>query len=153
MRVLVVNGPNLKLLGTREPAIYGRETLEGILARLTAYAATRGVSITAVQSDDEGALVEAIGAARGCCDGIVINPAAYTHTSVALRDALSACGVPSVEVHLSNTHRRESFRHTSLTAPVCVGQVMGFGGSGYVLALEGLLAHIESEKEKNHAKG
>lgn len=152
MRVLVLNGPNLKLLGTREPSIYGHETLDDIVARLTAFASARGVSVTAVQSDDEGALVAAIGEARGRYDGILINPAAYTHTSVAVRDALSACEIPAVEVHLSNTHRRESFRHASLTVPVCVGQVMGFGGTGYLLALEGLLAHIENEKGKSHGK-
>ena len=152
MKILVVNGPNLKLLGTREPSIYGRETLEGVVARVREYAAGKGVEVTAFQSDLEGALVEVIGAARGVYQGIVINPAAYTHTSVAVRDALAACGVPAVEVHLSNTHRREPFRHTSLTASVCVGQVMGFGGGGYVLALEGLLQHIEQEERKNHEK-
>jgi 3-dehydroquinate dehydratase-2 len=145
MKVLVVNGPNLKLLGTREPSIYGRETLDSILRRLTAYAAGKGVGVETFQSDEEGALVAALGGARGVFDGIVINPAAYTHTSVALRDALSACGVPAVEVHLSNTHKREPFRHESLTVPVCVGQVMGFGGAGYLLALDGLLQYLESQ--------
>lgn len=145
MRMLVLNGPNLKLLGTREPSIYGRETLEGIMRRLAVYAAEKGVQVDAVQSDDEGTLVAAIGAARGVYDGIVINPAAYTHTSVALRDALAACGVPAVEVHLSNTHKREAFRHVSLTAPVCVGQVMGFGGAGYLLALEGLVQYLDAQ--------
>ena len=142
MKILLLNGPNLRLLGTREPSIYGNETLDAIVQRVTEYAARRGVAVTALQSDVEGALVEAIGAARGSFDGIVINPAAYTHTSVAIRDALSACGVPAVEVHLSNTHRREPFRHASLTVPVCIGQVMGFGAHGYVLALEGLLKHL-----------
>jgi 3-dehydroquinate dehydratase-2 len=101
----------------------------------------------------EGALVEAIGAARGVYDGIVINPAAYTHTSVAVRDALAACGLPAVEVHLSNTHKREAFRHRSLTVPACVGQIMGFGGFGYVLALEGLLQHIEQRNTEHAEKG
>jgi 3-dehydroquinate dehydratase-2 len=145
MKILVVNGPNLKLLGTREPSIYGRETLVSIVERLTAYAAAKGVVVEAVQSDEEGVLVAAIGAARGVYDGIVINPAAYTHTSVALRDALSACGVPAVEVHLSNTHKREAFRHESLTVPVCVGQVLGFGGAGYVLAFDGLVQYLETQ--------
>ena len=149
MKILVVNGPNLKLLGTREPAIYGRETLDGILRRLTHYAAGKGICVEAVQSDDEGALVAAVGAARGAYDGIVINPAAYTHTSVALRDALAACGVPAVEVHLSNTHKREAFRHESLTAPVCVGQVMGFGGAGYALALDGLVQHLNEQSRED----
>ncbi len=153
MKILVVNGPNLKLLGTREPAVYGRETLDDILGHLRAYAAEKGVTLDAFQSDVEGALVEAIGAARGVYDGIVINPAAYTHTSVAVRDALAACGLPAVEVHLSNTHKREAFRHRSLTVPACVGQIMGFGGFGYVLALEGLLQHIEQRNTEHAEKG
>lgn len=148
MKILLVNGPNLKLLGTREPGIYGRETLDSIVARVTAHAAARGVAVEAFQSDVEGELVSAIGAARGGgAEGIVINPAAYTHTSVAVRDALAASGLPAVEVHLSNTHTREAFRHTSLTAGVCVGQVMGFGGNGYLLALDGLLAVLEGKRE------
>lgn len=147
MRILVVNGPNLKLLGTREPSIYGTETLESIVRRVTDYASEKGVRVESFQSDSEGELVGAIGCARGVFDGVVINPAAYTHTSVALRDAIAACGLPVVEVHLSNTHKRESFRHASLTAPVCVGQVMGFGGEGYVLALEGLLRHLSNAKK------
>jgi len=136
------------LLGTREPSIYGCETLDSIVRRVVAYAADKGVVVESFQSDSEGELVAAIGAARGAFDGIVINPAAYTHTSVALRDALAACEVPAVEVHLSNTNKRESFRHASLTASVCVGQVMGFGGNGYVLALEGLLKNIETAKKE-----
>lgn len=148
MNILVVNGPNLKLLGTREPAIYGHETLEDIMRHLIACAAERGVRIEAFQSDIEGELVDAIGAACGAYDGIIINPAAYTHTSVAIRDAIKACRLPTVEVHLSNTHTREVFRHTSLTVPVCVGQVMGFGGHGYVLALDGLLRHLETKKQE-----
>ena len=148
MMILVLNGPNLRLLGTREPTIYGRETLDSILARLSSFAADKGVRVEAFQSDVEGELVAAIGAARGVFDGIVINPAAYTHTSVALRDAIAASGLPTVEVHLSNTHKREAFRHESLTSPVCIGQVMGFGGTGYILALEGLLQHLETVKKE-----
>lgn len=148
MKILLMNGPNLKLLGTREPAIYGRETLADIVERVTAHAAAKGVAVESFQSDVEGELVAAIGAARGAFDGILINPAAYTHTSVALRDALAACGLPAVEVHLSNTHTRESFRHTSLTAAVCVGQVMGFGGNGYLIALDGLLQVIETRRQE-----
>ncbi|MEI7899199.1 MAG: type II 3-dehydroquinate dehydratase [bacterium] len=143
MKILLVNGPNLKLLGRREPSVYGRETLDSIVAQVKAYAEENGVCVDAVQSDDEGTLVKVVGAAQGVYDGIVINPAAYTHTSVALRDAIAACGVPTVEVHLSNTHKREAFRHESLTVPVCVGQVMGFGGAGYRLALEGLLQYLD----------
>ncbi len=139
MKILLVNGPNLKLLGTREPTIYGSETLEQIVKKVCDTALTKGVQITAFQSDDEAALISAIGAARGVYEGIIINPAAYTHTSVGLRDAISACGVPTVEVHLSNTHKREAFRHVSLTAPVCVGQIMGFGSKGYLLAIDALI--------------
>lgn len=146
MKILLVNGPNLKLLGTREPGIYGHETLPDIVSRVTAHAREKGAEVTAFQSDAEGALVEAIGAARGTADGIIINPAAYTHTSVAVRDAISACGLPVVEVHLSNTHKRESFRHASLTAPVCIGQIMGFGGYGYVVAVDALVNHLSATK-------
>lgn len=146
MKILLVNGPNLKLLGTREPGIYGTETLAEIVSRAAAHAKSKGAEAAAFQSDSEGALVEAVGAARGAYDGIVINPAAYTHTSVALRDAIAACGLPVVEVHLSNTHKREAFRHASLTAPVCVGQIMGFGGFGYVLAVDALINHLKAEK-------
>ena len=143
MKILVVNGPNLKLLGTREPDIYGHETLDDILARLFAKAEKKNIEIDAFQSDIEGELVGVIGAARGVYDGIIINPAAYTHTSVAIRDAIAAAGLPTIEVHLSNVHQREPFRHTSLTAPVCIGQIMGFGGTGYLLALEGLIERIK----------
>ncbi len=149
MNMLVVNGPNLKRLGTREPAIYGFETLSDIMQKVTAYAAEKGVHVETFQSDVEGELVAVIGAACGRYDGIVINPAAYTHTSVAIRDAIAACGLPAVEVHLSNTHKRDPFRHESLTAPVCVGQVMGFGGYGYLLAVDGLLRYVETMKRES----
>ncbi|MDD2599489.1 MAG: type II 3-dehydroquinate dehydratase [Kiritimatiellae bacterium] len=143
MKILVVNGPNLNLLGTREPAIYGTETLGDILGKINEFAAEQGVEITHFQSNVEGELVNVIGAARAEMDGIVINPAAFTHTSAALRDAIAACGLPVVEVHISNTHQREGFRHTSLTAAVCLGQIMGFGGYGYILALQALLKGIK----------
>jgi 3-dehydroquinate dehydratase II len=140
MNILVVNGPNLDRLGTREPEIYGKETLADICAMLDEAAASKGVGIAHFQSGAEGELVAKIGkAAAEGFDGIVLNPAAFTHSSVALRDAVAACALPVVEVHISNTHRREAFRHISLTAPVCVGQIMGFGGRGYLLALEALL--------------
>jgi len=149
MKILVVNGPNLKRLGTREPAIYGFDTLPEIMRKMSAYAAEKGVVVETFQSDVEGELVAVLGKAFASYDGIIINPAAYTHTSVAVRDAISACGLPAIEVHLSNTHKREPFRLESLTVSVCVGQVMGFGGYGYILALDGLLRHIETMKKES----
>ena len=144
MKILVINGPNLNLLGQREPDVYGSETLADIESKTRQAAAALDVELDAFQSNEEGVLVTTIGQASGVYDGIIINPAAYTHTSVALHDAIKASGVPCVEVHLSNTHARESFRHTSLTAPVCIGQIMGFGGKGYLLALEGLVEKLRS---------
>jgi 3-dehydroquinate dehydratase-2 len=126
------------LLGTREPEIYGSTTLEDIVEALKSAASEKGVEITALQSDDEGTLVSAIGDARKWADGIIINPAAYTHTSVALHDAIKASGLPAVEVHISNVYAREGYRHESLTAGVCLGQICGFGLKGYLLALEAL---------------
>ena len=137
-KILVLNGPNLALLGTREPEIYGRTTLADIVALVTAAACEKGIAVDAFQSDVEGELVAAIGRARDAYDGIILNPAAYTHTSVALHDAIKASGVPTVEVHLSNVYAREGYRHESLTAGVCVGQICGFGPAGYLLALEAL---------------
>ncbi len=142
MRVLVVHGPNLNLLGTREPGVYGAETLASIEERLRALAAELGVSLEFFQSNHEGALVDRIQAARGRADGILINPAAYTHTSVAIRDALLAVGLPFVEVHLSNVHAREPFRHRSLLSDRALGVVMGFGAESYLLGLRGLAIHL-----------
>lgn len=142
MKILVINGPNLNLLGMREPEIYGSETLADIEKAVIAAGADMGVEVVAFQSNEEGLLVTEIGKAGGVYDGIIINPAAYTHTSVALRDAIKAVGLPVVEVHLSNTHSREEFRHKSLTAPVCIGQLMGFGSYGYIMALQGLAKKI-----------
>ncbi len=137
-KILLMNGPNLALLGTREPEIYGRTTLADIVALVTAAAREKGIAVDAFQSDIEGELVAAIGRARGVYDGIILNPAAYTHTSVALHDAIKASGVPTVEVHLSNVYAREGYRHESLTAGVCAGQICGFGPTGYLLALDAL---------------
>ena len=138
-RILVVNGPNLGLLGTREPEIYGTTTLADIVGAVKTAAEAKGVQADAFQSDVEGELVKALLAARGVYDGIILNPAAYTHTSVALHDAIKACGVPVVEVHLSNVYAREGYRHESLTAGACRGQICGFGPDGYLLALDALL--------------
>ena len=138
-KILLLNGPNLALLGTREPEIYGSTTLNDIVEAVKSAASQKGVEVTAIQSDEEGVLVNAIGKAREWADGVIINPAAYTHTSVALHDAIKASGLPTVEVHISNVYAREGYRHESLTAGVCIGQICGFGLKGYLLALEALL--------------
>lgn len=144
MKILVLHGPNLGLLGSREPGIYGHLTLSDINRQIEEAATTLDLQVTCRQSDIEGELVQWIGQAGQEFDGIVINPAAYTHTSVAIRDAISASGLKTVEVHLSNTHARESFRHNSLTAPVCLAQIQGFGPAGYLLGLKGLADVLRS---------
>lgn len=136
MRILFLNGPNLNLLGQREPGVYGHATLAQIEAKVRERAGKLGADIDFRQSNLEGELVSWIQQAKGQFDVIVLNAAAYTHTSVALRDAIAAVGVPTIEIHLSNIHAREEFRHKSLIAPVCWGQISGFGADSYVLALE-----------------
>jgi 3-dehydroquinate dehydratase-2 len=143
LQILVLNGPNLNLLGTREPDVYGTTTLDDILADLRVRAGAHDAELRHVQSNNEGALIDALHDARTWADGVVFNPGAYTHTSVALRDAISACELPVVETHLSNVHAREAFRHTSMLSAVCLGVVGGFGRRSYVMALDGLLDHLD----------
>lgn len=143
MKIRLVNGPNLALLGKREPGIYGSETLDGIVDAVRLRGAELGASVESFQSDIEGELVHYIGQSRGHADGLLVNAGAYTHTSIAIRDAITACGLPCVEVHLSNVHARESFRHHSFISSVCIGQILGFGGYSYELALEALAWHLQ----------
>ncbi|UFJ42934.1 type II 3-dehydroquinate dehydratase [Brevibacillus humidisoli] len=141
--LLVLNGPNLNLLGMREPDVYGRETLDDIVTHLAQVAEQVGSSITHRQSNHEGELIDAIHSAKGVHDGIIINPGAFTHYSYALRDAIAAVNLPTIEVHLSNVHAREEFRHRSVIAPVVLGQIVGLGSSGYEWALRGLVRHLQ----------
>jgi len=137
-RILVIHGPNLNLLGRREPEIYGRTTLDEINGQLAALGAQLGLALDTFQSNHEGAIVDRIQQAAGVYDGLIINAAALTHTSIAIRDALATVEAPVIEVHLSNIHRREPFRHISMTAGVVTGQILGLGAAGYALALRGL---------------
>jgi 3-dehydroquinate dehydratase-2 len=145
--VLVLHGPNLNLLGSREPEVYGRHTLADVNEALSDAAQSRQVDLTFLQSNHEGALVDAIHEARERADGILINPGAFTHYSYALRDAIAAVELPAVEVHLSNVHAREPFRRRSVLAPVCVGQISGFGWRSYLLGLRALLDELQDEAQ------
>jgi 3-dehydroquinate dehydratase II len=142
LHVLVLNGPNLNLLGTREPGIYGSSSLADINVTLTEEAKFLGAVLTFGQSNHEGVLIDSIHESRGAQDGLVINAGGYTHTSVALRDAIAAVGIPTVEVHLSNLYKREEFRHHSYLAPVAIGQISGFGPDSYWLGLHALVRHL-----------
>ena len=143
--VLVLHGPNLNLLGMREPELYGKMALEEIDARLAEYGRELGVEVRCRQSNHEGALIDALQDARGWAQGVVFNPGGYTHTSVALRDAVAAIGIPVVEVHLSNVYAREEFRQNSLISPVCRGKIVGFGWRSYLLGLEALVDAINAK--------
>lgn len=144
MKILVVNGPNLNLLGTREPEIYGHDTLDQVMQALSVEAAAQGIVLEAFQANGEGALIDRIHLAKQQnCVGIIINPGGYTHTSIALRDAIAGVALPTVEVHLSNIYAREQFRHHSYIAPLAIGQICGFGPTGYSLALRALVTHLQ----------
>ena len=136
MKFLILNGPNLNLLGQREPGVYGTLSYESLCQLVRGHAAAHGSTAECIQSNHEGALIDAIHAAQGVYDAIVFNPGAFTHYSYALHDALKAVNVPCVEVHISNVHQREEFRHKSVTAPACVGQICGLGFKGYLLAMD-----------------
>jgi len=146
-KLLVIHGPNLHRLGQREADYYGTETIDDLNAKIQAWSVRMKIPVDVFQSNHEGDIVERIGLAAGTYNAIVINPAAYTHTSVAIRDAISATRVPVIEVHLSNIHGREDFRRVSLTAPVCRGQICGFGHASYLLGLDAACAFIKRQKK------
>jgi 3-dehydroquinate dehydratase-2 len=158
VKIVVIQGPNLNMLGVREPQVYGLMRLEQIHAQMKDFAAQSGVEIEFYQSNLEGEIVDKIQECYGDADGVIINPAAYTHTSIAIRDAISAIGLPVIEVHISNIYRREEFRQKSMTAPVCTSSIIGFGPFGYHLAMMGMLqifneiqAIQEAQAQENNA--
>ena len=144
--ILILNGPNLNLLGTRQPEVYGTTSLQDIEAACVTKAEALGISLSFAQSNHEGALIDALHAAKGTHDGVILNAGAYTHTSIAIKDAISATMLPVIELHLSNIHAREEFRHHSHIAAVVVGQICGFGAHGYPLAMDALMSHLGEDK-------
>lgn len=146
VKILVIHGPNLNLLGEREPEVYGTATLESINEKVKSWAVEKNVQVEIMQSNHEGQIVDMIGKAKSTFNVLLINPAAYTHTSIAIRDAISAVGIPTIEIHLSNIYAREEFRHTSVVAAVCYGQVCGFGQHSYLLGLDAALLIASGEK-------
>ena len=144
MKILVINGPNLNLLGIREPDIYGRETYGDLCEKIKSYCQGKSVEVTLFQSNHEGVMVDEIQNAMGVYDGIVINPAAYTHTSIAIPDALKAVGIPTVEVHISDVNAREEYRKIGYVRPLCIASVVGHGTDGYLEAIDLLLSHLEA---------
>jgi 3-dehydroquinate dehydratase-2 len=148
MNILVINGPNLNMLGIREPEIYGKATYADLCRLIEEHAAQLGIDVTLYQSNHEGALVDAIQQAYGKADGIVINPGAYTHTSIAILDAIKSVSTPTVEVHISNVHQREEFRRHSVISPACMGVICGFGLDSYTLAVQAILNKVASDAEE-----
>ena len=147
-KIMVINGPNLNMLGVREPGVYGTQSYSDLEAYIENYAEERDIEATVLQSNSEGEIIDFIHHALGSFDGIVINPGAYTHYSYAIHDALAAVNLPTVEVHISNIHKREEFRHKSVTAPACIGQICGLGFRGYTLAIDYLNETITTEEEE-----
>lgn len=147
MKIIVINGPNLDFLGIREPGVYGTQSYSDLENKIESHAESMGIETVVVQSNSEGDIIDYIHFAKGTYDGIIINPAAYTHYSYAIADALSAVSLPTVEVHISNIHKREEFRHNSVTAPQCIGQICGLGFSGYTLAMDFLIGYINDAAE------
>ena len=143
MKIMVINGPNLNMLGTREPGVYGSNSYSDLESYLESFGEKNNCEVICLQSNGEGEIIDFIHHALGSCDAIVINPGAYTHYSYAIYDALMSVGLPAVEVHISNIHKREEFRHKSVTAPACIGQITGLGFRGYTLAMEYLLEEVK----------
>ncbi len=147
MKIMVINGPNINLLGVREPEVYGNKTYADLEEYIEAYAKQKSIETVVLQSNSEGEIIDFIHHALGNYDAIIINPGAYTHYSYAIHDALTSVEVPSLEVHISNVHKREEFRHKSVTAPACIGQIVGLGFRGYTLAIDYLLEEVEQDSE------